>query len=389
MGEYVRQVKSLEKNITPRLAYLDIELTERCNNNCIHCCINLPANDREAQSHEMATEQIKTILNEAAILGCLKVRFTGGEPMLRPDFEELYLHARRLGIKVLVFTNACPITPGLADLLSRVPPKELIEITVYGMRRESYEAVSRAPGSFIQFRRGIQLLLEREVPFIVKYALLPANRDDFDDFEAWARTIPWMTEHPHYFVFFDLRNRRDNVEKNQLIKSLRMSSQDSLAVITRYPEEYRKNVIKFASKFMTGPPGDLLFQCGAGSGLSIDAYGQAQPCMGVHAPELTYSLIPETAIGIPRPSLAGALEHFKYLRELRAANPDYLRRCALCFLKGLCEQCPGKSWTENGTLDTPVEYLCEAAHAQARWLGWLGDNEWGWMVNKWKDRIKS
>ena len=65
------------------------------------------------------------------------------------------------------------------------------------------------------------------------------------------------------------------------------------------------------------------------------------------------------------------------LRELRATNPEYLRRCARCFLKGLCEQCPAKSWAEHGTLDTPVEYLCEVAHAQARWLGWLrGRRAW-------------
>ena len=35
---------------------------------------------------------------------------------------------------------------------------------------------------------------------------------------------------------------------------------------------------------------------------------------------------------------------------------------------------------EHGTLDTPVEYLCAVAHAQARYLGWLGENEKGWEL---------
>ena len=82
-----------------RLGSLDIELTERCNNNCIHCCINLPANDHAAKAREMTTEQIKSILTQAEKLGCLQVRFTGGEPLLRTDFEGLYLFARRLGLK--------------------------------------------------------------------------------------------------------------------------------------------------------------------------------------------------------------------------------------------------------------------------------------------------
>ncbi len=123
---YVHKLNAYEFKIGggkgPRLGSLDIELTERCNNDCIHCCINLPANDRDAKAKEMTTGQIKGILTQAAQLGCLRVRFTGGEPLLRPDFEQLYLFARRLGKKVLIFTNGRLITPQLADLLARIPP---------------------------------------------------------------------------------------------------------------------------------------------------------------------------------------------------------------------------------------------------------------------------
>ena len=62
---------------------LDMELTERCNNNCIHCYINLPADDRSAMEKELSTEELKEILKEAATLDYLTVRFTGGEPLLR------------------------------------------------------------------------------------------------------------------------------------------------------------------------------------------------------------------------------------------------------------------------------------------------------------------
>jgi hypothetical protein len=81
-------------------------------------------------------------------------------------------------------------------------------------------------------------------------------------------------------------------------------------------------------------------------------------------------------------------DFFPRLRELRAANPEYLRRCVRCFLKGLCEQCPAKSWAEHGTLDTPVAYYCAVAHAQARDLGLLGEHEQGWEVMDWRERIE-
>ncbi len=118
-------------------------------------------------------------------------------------------------------------------------------------------------------------------------------------------------------------------------------------------------------------PDDHLFTCGAGcGGIAVDAYGRAQPCLTLRAPELT--------MGVLDAPLAAALERFTELREMRAAHSDYLGRCARCFLRGLCEQCPAKSWSEHGTLDTPVDYLCEVAHAQARHLGWLRDGQLGW-----------
>jgi len=66
---------SLWKNSRPLLGRLDMELTERCNNNCIHCCINLSENDKAARKNELTTKEIRGILIEAASLGCLTVRF--------------------------------------------------------------------------------------------------------------------------------------------------------------------------------------------------------------------------------------------------------------------------------------------------------------------------
>lgn len=379
MTDYVRRVTAAVKPLASRLGQLDIELTERCDNNCIHCCINLPAGDAAARALEMTTGQVEDVLRQAAGLGCLQVRFTGGEPLLRPDFEHLYVYARRLGLAVLIFTNARHITPDLADLLARIPPRELMEVTVYGMHRESYEAVSRVAGSFVQFRRGVDLLLDRQIPFVVKAALLPPNRSEIDEFEAWAATIQWLTAPPRYSMFFDLRSRRDDIAKNRLIESLRLLPEEGVTVLTRDAAKYRADMAEFGSRFM-GPPGAELFHCGAGHGLCIDAYGRAQPCMSVRAPELTVDVLAS--------SLRDALEQFARLRDLRATNPEYLRRCAVCFLKGFCEQCPAKSWAEHGTLDSPVEYLCRIAHAQACYLGWLKDGEVAWEILDWRNRVR-
>ena len=354
----------------PLLSHLDIELTERCNNDCIHCYINRPEGDEEAQGRELKTEEWEKLLRQAAELGALSVRFTGGEPLLREDFEALYLFARRLGLRVQLFTNGRLITPLLADLFARIPPLEKIEITVYGMRPESYEGVSRRPGSWSEFRRGLELLVERRIPLVVKGALLPPNREEWADFESWARTLPGMEGPPGCGLLFDLRGRRDSAARNRRIRELRNPSETVIRMWKRRGPEYREEMEEFCRKFLE-PPGDLLFPCGAGREGCLDAYGTYQPCMLLRDPSLAYDL--------KRGSLKTALtEFFPRLREMRGKNPDYLRRCARCSLKGLCDQCPAWSWAEHGTLDTPVEYLCEVAHFQARDLGILPEGRMGW-----------
>jgi len=408
MSEYVHYVPQEKKTFTPRLESLTIELTERCHNDCIHCCINLPADDDAARRREMTTAQIKDVIRQAADLGCLQLHLTGGEPLLRPDFEALYIYARRLGLPVLLFTNGRPLTTRLADLFARIPPLADIEITVYGMHPESYEAVTRAPGSFAQFMRGVRLLWEREVPFVVKSALLPPNRHEMDEFESGPPGMPWKVTKPAYSMEFDLRSRRDNghsagAAKNRLIASLRTPPRESINVVMRDSARYHPWTEELAEEKLQ-PPGDRLFNCGAceGKTVCVDAYGVAQPCMGLRAPEMTYDLFgidqgegrsgkqvePTNAqTGNVRNRLSHALDHFTRLRELRATNPQYLRRCARCYLKGVCQQCPAKSWTEHGSYDTPVEHLCETAHTWARYLGWLDEDERGWEIEGWRGRL--
>ena len=370
------------------LDHLDIELTERCNNACIHCCINRPAHDVNAAERELTTEAWKEILRQAASLGALSVRITGGEPLLRPDFPEIYLFARRMGLRVALLTNGRLITPELGELFARVPPLKKVEISVYGMKEESYTAVACDPGAFAEFRRGVDLLLKHKVPFLLKPVLPPPNRAEIEAFKAWVTATPGMDGKPPYTMRFDFRARRDNPAKNRIIESLSLTPDEMVAMLARDPD-YQREGRQFAAKFM-GPPGDRLFSCGAGQSTCVDAYGKAQMCMLLRHPGTVYDLRDGAGArqGEYTSPLRDALtEFFPRLRQMRAANPEYLRRCARCFLHGLCEQCPSQSWLMHGTLDRPVEYLCRLAHAQARDLGLLTESERAWEIADWRARI--
>ncbi len=244
MSNYVSHIKRMYRPIASRLGHLDIELTERCNNRCLNCYINQPEDDTNSKTSEMGTALVLDILKQAADLGCLSVRFTGGEPLLREDFTEIFLFARRLGLKVKLFTNARLITAELALLFARISPGEAVEVSVYGMHAESYDAVAAVRGSFDQFWQGISLLQKYHVPFVVKQSLLPQNRIEQPEFEAFAATLPHMSTIPSYTMNFDLRARRDDPEKNRRIKKLRFTPEESLAMWTR---ESEKNIRIFLS----------------------------------------------------------------------------------------------------------------------------------------------
>ena len=300
--------------------------------------------------------------------------------MLREDFNELYIYAKRLGMKVIIFTNGTLINEERIALLKKYKPGAPIEVSVYGMTKASYEAVSRARGSFEAAFRGIQLLLDFDIPFVVKSSFLPQNKEDVKRFEQWAQSLPGMNHEPTFSFNFDLRARRDSDESNIRITKLRASPEEGLELLSRDPEKYFHSSQEFCSKF-TSPPGDKVFSCGAGNkSATIDAYGNVQVCMLVRHPKTTYNLREGT--------LEDAIDNFfPKMLGFKAKNSKYLETCAKCFLKGLCQQCPGRAWGEFGTLDTPVPYFCEVTHAQARRLGLLGENERSWEVENWRQRL--
>lgn len=367
------------KSGRPLLGRLDIELTERCNNDCLHCSVSLRAGDGAARRRESTAEEIKGILGEAASLGCLTVRFSGGEPLLREDFEEIYVAARKMGLRVRIFTNATLVTPRLAALFKRVPPLEKMEVSVYGMTRKTEEAVTGNPGSYDASRRGIRRLVENGVPLVVKGAVLPPTRNEMDLFEAWARELPGGGGRPSYAMIFDLRTRRDDEAKNERIRSLRIPPREYVKLTARWGERYTSGIRAFVARF-GGVQGDRLFTCLSDTA-GVDAYGRFQVCLLLRHPATVYEL----RNGSLRSAVTGFLPR---VQEMRTANTAYLERCGRCFLKSLCLQCPARSWAEHGTLDTPVDYLCDITHAEAAEAGILREGEKAWAVADWQARIK-
>ncbi|MGD9081799.1 MAG: radical SAM protein, partial [Desulfobacterales bacterium] len=162
-----------------------IEVTERCNNRCAHCYVNLPVKDQKARSNELTYDEHCRILDEITAAGCLWVCFTGGEIFIRQDFLDIYTYAKRKGLLVTLFTNGTMITPLIADYLLKWRPF-LVEITLYGNTKETYEKVTGIPGSYQRCMEGIHLLMVRGLPLRLKTTVVTLNQHEVQDMRRFA-----------------------------------------------------------------------------------------------------------------------------------------------------------------------------------------------------------
>ena len=91
-----------QKRLGRPLAVL-CELTHRCPLQCLYCSNPL---ELEKETTELNTEEWINALEQAAELGIFQVHFSGGEPGLRPDLEQLVKAATEFGIYTNLITSA-------------------------------------------------------------------------------------------------------------------------------------------------------------------------------------------------------------------------------------------------------------------------------------------
>ncbi len=88
--------------------WLTLELTYRCPLYCPWCSNPL---DFDKFNIELTTEEWKKVLRDGRKMGALQLGFTGGEPMLRKDIEELVAESEKLGYYSNLITSGIGLTP--------------------------------------------------------------------------------------------------------------------------------------------------------------------------------------------------------------------------------------------------------------------------------------
>lgn len=239
------------------------ELTCRCNLKC-RMCYTDPFNTADKIRQELPTDEILRIMQDIVDAGCMYLTLTGGEPLARPDFLDIYRAAKQHGLMITIFTNATLITDRIADVWAAHPPQN-IEVSLYGHTSAVYEGTTQRQGSHADCRRGIKRLMDRHLPLTLKTPAMTLNRDEIIPMYRWAQA-----QGIHYQMGEWMRSRLDGSRDTD---QWQLSEEELHAIEPQLGTAWQEHEEKYH-----GEPTDT-HACGSAlRKFHIDAYGQLQRC---------------------------------------------------------------------------------------------------------------
>jgi radical SAM protein with 4Fe4S-binding SPASM domain len=328
----------------------NLDLTYRCNNNCRHCWLRLGPDSAEGE-HELGFDEIRRIVDEAGKMGCRHWFISGGEPMIRPDFADIFAYVTEHSAAYTLSTNGTLITPRIARLLKRKGAKL---VALYGATADVHDHITRNPGSFEALKRGIAYLREEGAGLTVQVVPMKSNFSQYDSMarlaESWSPS--WRVGASWLYLAAD----GDSV-KNREIRKERLAPADVLKLDR--PEGPAEDLGGEEESASGRSASDGLYaECIAGRrDFHIDPYGGMSFCGFVKDPALRLDLRRMSfreSWDERLPSLAGKVKPAK----------SYFENCGSCSLREDCRWCPVYAYLEHRDHSAKIDYLCKIAREE-------------------------
>jgi cyclic pyranopterin phosphate synthase len=175
----------LEDEFGREISGVRVSLTDRCNFDCVYCHNEGLGDTRgpmEPADDEMTADDVVRFLEVAREFGVESVKFTGGEPMLRQDLEEI---VRRTpdGMETSLTTNGTYL-PGRAEAL-REAGLSRVNVSQDAMDPDAFAELTKSNG-YEDVLRGVEAALD---------AGLAPVKLNMVVFEQTAGYVPQMVEH--------------------------------------------------------------------------------------------------------------------------------------------------------------------------------------------------
>lgn len=327
-SEFMQAIhEEARKNNIPSIG--NIELTSRCNLRCKMCYVV-----NEDGGQDLSTDQWNSLLGQAVEAGLREAYLSGGEPLIRDDFEEIYCKLYDKGVRVMIITNGLLVNSKLIDMLKRRPP-EGVSITLYGSNNDSYNTITGCSDGYDRVQRSVELLIKNHMPLSLKVQALRPLKDDYYAIMAFARSHNLGITFGKYISPF--RGCYD------MQVDWRMDAKE-IAEFTCMVEGSNKTVYAPSNR-----SGRLDCNCGKGR-FAICYDGRLVGC-------LSYTELHT------EPLVEGFEAALFRLRELITMQNTHCEDCMHCECSDTCSMCPGINYAETGSLEICSKYRKSLAMA--------------------------
>lgn len=328
------------------------ELTQRCNFNCKMCYVH----DCTCKTDLLSTEDWLSIAKQAKDAGTIFLLLTGGEPLLRDDFEQIYTSLLKMGFLVSINTNGS-LLEEYAELFDKLPPTR-INVSLYGADDDTYSKLC-GNTSFDKVLRSIKCMKNLGISLRFNTIFTPENVSEYEKILDISKELNIPLK-PTTYAYPSVRIGGQN-------KDTRLSA-ETAAEYAYLIDKYRLDKELLASrmeKLLALPKGPEMnkIRCRAGrASYWITADGIMRPC-GM----------------MPEPDGRPLVDGFKKAWEdIRAYTDEIImpEECLKCKYAGICNVCAAMCKAETGCFNQVPEYICRMTK-QLYFLAerWSCDNE--------------
>jgi len=169
----VKSVEPFTQQYTVPLR-VDLALTFRCQNNCVHCYAGGPH-----ETSELSTEQWKEVINRLSQIGVFIVTFTGGEPTLREDLPELLFYAENKGMVAGLITNGRKLKDKAYVEALEKTGLDFVQVTLESHKPKIHDLMTATRGSWKETVAGIKNVVQTKIYVTTNTTLSKHNASDF------------------------------------------------------------------------------------------------------------------------------------------------------------------------------------------------------------------
>ncbi len=155
---------------------VDMALTFRCQNNCVHCYAG-----GSHETDELTTEQWKQVIDKLQGVGVFILTFTGGEPTLRDDLPELLSYGQNKGLVTGLVTNGRTLADKEYVQVLEESGLDFVQVTLESHKPEIHDLITGIKGSWSETIEGIKNLIPTKIYTTTNSTLSKHNAEDFLD----------------------------------------------------------------------------------------------------------------------------------------------------------------------------------------------------------------